>query len=102
MTSFALLKKRNALPSNIGRLVNNKFRDVIKIVVACRQTVDPKLFHSSDDQRIVGKEPVSRSDCLSSVQPSFVGRQNEDVQTENGCCLRPVFRQFSDFSPFTS
>ena len=78
--------------SNVGRLVNNKFRDVIKIVVACRQTVNPKLFHSGDDQRIVGKEPVPRSDYLRSVQPAFLGRQNEDVQTENARRLRLVFR----------
>jgi hypothetical protein len=57
---LCLLKKRNALLSNVGRLVNNKFRDVIEIVVACRQTVDPKLFHSSDNQRIVGKESMNR------------------------------------------
>ena len=81
----------NALVLNVVRLVNNKLRDVIKIVVACCQTVNSKLIHRSDDQRIIGKEPVPGSHSLSSVQPSFVGRQNEQVQTKDGRCLRPVF-----------
>ena len=88
--------------SDVGRLENSKFGDVVKIVVTCRQTVNPKLIHRSDDQRIIGKEPVSGSNSLSSVQPRFVGRQNEDVQTKDRRCLCPVFCEFSDFPPFAS
>jgi hypothetical protein len=47
---------------------------MVKIVVTGSQAVNPKLFHSSDDQGVVGKEPVPRSNSLRSVQPSFVRR----------------------------
>jgi hypothetical protein len=74
--------------SNVDGLENSKFRDMVEIIVACSQTVNPKLIHSSDDQGIVGKEPVPRSDSLNSAQPSFIRRQNEDVQAKDGRCLR--------------
>jgi hypothetical protein len=53
--------------SNVGGLENSKFRDMVEIVVACSQIVNPKLIHSSDDQGIVGKEPVPCSDSLRSA-----------------------------------
>src|SRR5262245_3752678 len=77
-------------------------RDVVKIVVACCQIVNPKLFHSRDNQGIVGEKPVPRSDSLSAVQPSFVRHQHEHVQTKDSRCLRPVLCQLSDFAPFAS
>ena len=95
-------RRSDLLRLNVRRLVNSKFRDVVKVGVACSQIVNPKLFHSSDDQGVVGKEPVPRPKSLGSVKPSFVRRQHEDVQTKDGQCLRPVFYQLSDFPPFAS
>ena len=91
-----------ALASNVGWFVNNKLGDMIKIVVACRQIVNSKLFHSCDNQRIIGQQAMTRTDGLRSVQTALVLWQNEDVQTKNRRSLHPVFRQISDFSPFTS
>src|SRR5712692_9750457 len=102
LTTFHLGHDKQGCPSNIGRLVNSDARHAIKIIVATCQAANPVLIHSTDDQRVVRKEPVPGSHDLSPVQSSLVRRQNENVQSKDARCLRPVPCQFSDFPPFTS